>query len=113
MVQGPVVLRAAVLPTIGLPDQVIGLIGPPPRMDELSQIVTTLEAHQAGQAQILATAPQADLVMEEAMMLQVEVQVDPQAAQEDPGEGGINPPFFLVEIIRKSEKLRYNFNHPI
>jgi hypothetical protein len=39
-------------------------------------------------------------VLEQALALQVEVQVDPQAAQaqEDPEEGEINSPFFLREL---------------
>ena len=43
---------------------------------------------------------QADLVLAQALVLQVEVQADPQAAQaqEDPEEGGINSPFFLRKL---------------
>lgn len=76
-----------------------------PLMVEASPMVTILEAHRADQVQThLATVLLADPVLEQAIVLQVEVRVDPQAAQaqEDPEEGGINSPFFFAEIIRKS-----------
>jgi len=86
-----------------------------PLMVEASQMATILEAHRVGRAQThLTSVHQADLVLAQATVLQVEVQADPQAAQaqEDPEEGGINSPFFFAEIIRKSLKLRFNFNSP-
>ncbi len=67
-------------------------------MVEANQMATILEALQADQITThLALALQADQVLEVVSVLQVEVQVDPQAAlaQEDPEEGGINSPFFL------------------
>jgi len=76
-----------------------------PLMTEPSPMVTILEALRADLVQThLATALRADLVLVQAIVLQVEVRVDPQAAQaqEDPEEGGINSPFFFAEIIRKS-----------
>jgi hypothetical protein len=72
-----------------------------PLMVEASQMATILEAHRVGRAQtLLTTVRQADLVLEQATVLQVEVQVDPQAAQaqEDPEEGEINSPFFLDNL---------------
>jgi len=74
-------------------------------MAEASQMATILEAHRAGQTTThLALVLRADRVLAKALVLQVEVRVDPQAAQaqEDPEEGGINSPFFFAETIRKS-----------
>jgi len=76
-----------------------------PLMVEASQMATILEAHRADQTTThLALVLRADRVLAKALVLQVEVRVDPQAAQaqEDPEEGGINSPFFFAETIRKS-----------
>ncbi len=98
------VRQTVVLLTTGLLDQVMEL-HVRPLMAEASQMATILEVHRADQVQThLATVHQADRVLAQAIVLQVEVQVDPQAAQaqEDPEEGGINSPFFFAETIRKS-----------
>jgi hypothetical protein len=81
-------------------------------MVEASQMATILEAHRVGRAQThLTLVPQADLVLAQALVLQVEVQADPQAAQaqEDPEEGGINSPFFCgnyPKILKTSLQLQ-------
>ena len=83
-----------------------------PLMVEASPMVTILEAHRADQVQThLATVLRADPVLEQAIVLQVEVRVDPQAAQaqEDPEEGGINSPFFLDN---SSENNHYFVTNP-
>ena len=77
-----------------------------PLMVEASQMATILEAHRADQTTThLALVLRADRVLAKALVLQVEVRVDPQAAQaqEDPEEGGINSPFFLLKIYPKSD----------
>lgn len=79
-------------------------------MAEVSQMDTAQVAHRAGQAPtLLVLALQADQALEVALVLQVEVQVDPQVAQaqEDPEEGGINSPFFFGKFIRKHAQLRF------
>ncbi len=92
--------QIVVLPTTGQLDQVME----PhvrPLMVEVSQMVTILVVHQAGQTTThLALVLQADRVLAQALVLQVEVRVGPQAAQaqEDPEEGGINSPFFLRKL---------------
>jgi hypothetical protein len=84
-------------------------------MVEASQMATILEAHRAGRAQtLLATVHQADRVLAQALALQVEVQVDPQAAQaqEDPEEGGINSPFFLRKLSENPKNFVKTSTYP-
>jgi hypothetical protein len=84
-------------------------------MAEVSQMATILEAHRADQVQThLATVHQADRVLEQAQVLQVEVQVDPQAAQaqEDPEEGGINSPFFLRKLSENPKNFVLTSTYP-
>jgi hypothetical protein len=86
-----------------------------PLMVEASQMATILEVHQAGQAQtLLATVLQVGLALAQAPVLQVEAQVDPQAAQaqEDPEEGGINSPFFLRKLSENPENFVSSSNYP-
>jgi len=83
-----------------------------PLMVEASPMVTILEAHRVDQVPThLATVLRADPVLEQAIVLQVEVRVDLQAAQaqEDPEEGGINSPFFLDN---SSENNHYFVTNP-
>ncbi len=105
MIQEPLVRRTTVLLTIDLLDQVMGQLVLP--MVEVSQTVTIKEAHRAGQATttLQALVLRADQVLAVPQAPQVEVQADPQAAvaQEDPEEGGINSPFFLLKIYPKSD----------
>jgi hypothetical protein len=81
-------------------------------MVEASPMVTTLEAHQADQTTTthLALVLLADRVLAQALVLQVEVRVDPQAAQaqEDPEEGGINSPFFLDNLSENTHNFVTN-----
>ena len=94
------VRQTVVLPITGPVDQTMAL-HVLPLMVEASQMATILEAHRVGRAQThLTLVHQADLVLAQALVLQVEVQADPQAAQaqEDPEEGGINSPFFLRKL---------------
>jgi len=98
------VRQLAVLLTTGPLDLVMEPLAPP-HTEEQNHLVTILEAHRVGRAQTpQALALQVDQVLEVALVLQVEVQVDPQLAQaqEDPEEGEINSPFFFAGIIRKS-----------
>ena len=86
-----------------------------PLMVEVSQMATILEAHQAGQTTThLALVLQADRVLAQALVLQVEVQVGPQAAQaqEDPEEGGINSPFFLRKLSENPENFVTTSTYP-
>jgi hypothetical protein len=50
----------------------------------------------------------------QALALQVEVQVDPQAAQaqEDPEEGGINSPFFLRKLSENPKNFVKTSTYP-
>ena len=67
-------------PTIDQLDQVMELHARP-LMVEVSQMVTILEVHQAGQTTThLALVHRADLVLAQAIVPQVEVRVDPQVA---------------------------------
>jgi len=95
------VRQTVVLPTTGPLDQVTE-VHVRPHMAEASPMVTILEALQADQTTTthLALVLLADRVLAKALVLQVEVRVDPQAAQaqEDPEEGGINSPFFLDNL---------------
>jgi hypothetical protein len=87
----------------------------PPLTEEQNHLATILEAHQAGRAQtLLATVHLAGLVLEQALALLVEVQVDPQAAQaqEDPEEGGINSPFFLRELSENPKNFVTTSTYP-
>jgi hypothetical protein len=109
------VQQTVVLPTIDPLDQVMEL-HVHPLLVEASQMATILEAHRAGRAQtLLTTVRQADLVLEQATVLQVEVQVDPQAAQaqEDPEEGGINSPFFLRKLSENLKNFVTTSTYPI
>jgi hypothetical protein len=85
-------------------------------MVEASPMVTILEAHRADQVQThLATVLLADPVLEQAIVLQVEVRVDPQAAQaqEDPEEGGINSPFFLRKLSENPKNFVKTSTYPL
>jgi len=87
-----------------------------PLMVEASQMATILEAHRVGRAQThLTSVHQADLVLAQATVLQVEVQADPQAAQaqEDPEEGGINSPFFLRKLSENPKNFVSTSTHPL
>lgn len=87
-----------------------------PLMVEASPMVTILEAHRADQGQThLATVLRADPVLEQAIVLQVEVRVDPQAAQaqEDPEEGGINSPFFLRKLSGNPKNFVLTSTYPL
>jgi hypothetical protein len=86
-----------------------------PPMVEASQMATILEAHRADPVQThLATVLRVDPVLEQATVLQVEVQVDPQAAQaqEDPEEGGINSPFFLRKLSENPKNFVKTSTYP-
>jgi hypothetical protein len=109
------VRQTVVHPITGPVDQTMAL-HVRPLMVEASQMATILEAHRAGRAQtLLTTVRQADLVLEQATVLQVEVQVDPQAAQaqEDPEEGGINSPFFLRKLSENPKNFVTTSTYPI
>jgi hypothetical protein len=111
MVQELRVQQTVVLPTTGPLDQVMDLLVRP-LMVEASQMGTILEARKVDPLLTLPViAPQAGQVLELAIALQVEVQVDPQEAQaqEDPEEGGINSPFFLDN---SSENNHYFVTNP-
>ena len=111
-IQELLVRPTAVLLTIDPLDQVMAL-HVRPLMVEASPMVTILEAHRAGQAPTLQTTVlRADPVLEQAIVLQVEVRVDPQAAQaqEDPEEGGINSPFFLDNLSENTHNFVTNPN---
>jgi hypothetical protein len=108
------VRQLAVLLTTGPLDLVMEPLAPP-LTEEQNHLVTILEAHQVGRAQtLLATVHLAGLVLEQALALQVEVQVDPQVAQaqEDPEEGGINSPFFLRELSENPKNFVSTSTYP-
>jgi len=108
------VRQLAVLLTTGPLDQIMEPLAPP-LTEEQNHLATILEAHQVGRAQTpQALALQADQVLEVALVLQVEVQVDPQVAQaqEDPEEGGINSPFFLRELSENPKNFVTTSTYP-
>jgi hypothetical protein len=114
MVQELRVQQTVVLPTTGPLDQVMDLLVRP-LMVEASQMGTILEARKVDPLLILPViAPQAGQVLELAIALQVEVQVDPQVvlAQEDPEEGGINSPFFFENLSENERKFVTNPTQP-
>jgi len=87
-----------------------------PLMVEASQMATILEAHRADQTTThLALVLRADRVLAKALVLQVEVRVDPQAAQaqEDPEEGGINSPFFLRKLSENPKNFVTTSTYPL
>ena len=115
MVQELRVQQTVVLPTTGPLDQVMDLLVRP-LMVEASQMGTILEARKVDPLLILpVTAPQAGQVLELAIALQVEVQVDPQEAQaqEDPEEGGINSPFFLRKLSGNPKNFVLTSTYPL